>query len=129
MLKFKLLLWVLTKLLQRAIKKNPKCADYVRGKNLIFQIRTQSGEGRYFEVKDGHIQSHAGLTPTPSFTFSFKTAQKGFTVLSAKDSINVFLSALPRQDLVITGNYVDVMWFQGLVNFLQPYPAKKQPAA
>lgn len=120
-MKFKLLLWMLTKLMQRAVKKNPKCAAYVKDKNVIFQIQTTSGEGRYFEVKNGKINSYSGLTKSPSFTFTFKTGGKGFAVLSAEDSVNTFLTALKTQDLVITGNFVDVMWFQSLVDFIQPH--------
>ena len=122
MIKFKLLLWMLTKLLQRAVKTNPKCASYVKDKNVTFQIQTASGEGRYFEVKNGKIKSYVGQTKSTSFTFTFKTGRKGFAVLSAKDSVNTFLTALKTKDLVITGNFVDVMWFQSLVDFIQPQP-------
>lgn len=120
-MKFKLLLWMLTKLLQRAVKTNPRCAAYVKDKNVTFQIQTTSGEGRYFEVKNGKIRSYVGQTKSPSFTFTFKTGRKGFAVLSAKDSVNTFLTALRTEDLVITGNFVDVMWFQSLVDFIQPH--------
>lgn len=121
-MKFKLLLWMLTKLLQRAVKTNPKCAAFVKDKNVTFQIQTASGEGRYFEVKNSKIKSYVGQTKSPSFTFTFKTGRKGFAVLSAKDSVNTFLTALRTEDLVITGNFVDVMWFQSLVDFIQPHP-------
>ena len=121
MMKFKLLLWMLTKLLQRAVKTNPKCAAFVKDKNVTFQIQTAGGEGRYFEVKNGKIKSHAGQTKSPSFTFTFKNGSTGFAVLSAKDSVNTFLTALRTEDLVITGNFVDVMWFQSLVDFIQPH--------
>ena len=121
-MKFKLLLWMLTKLLQRAVKTNPKCAAFLKDKNVTFQIQTASGEGRYFEVKNGKIKSYVGQTKSPSFTFTFKTGRKGFAVLSAKDSVNTFLTALRTEDLVITGNFVDVMWFQSLVDFIQPHP-------
>lgn len=119
-MKFKLLLWMLTKLLHRAVKTNPKCATFVKDKNVTFQIQTASGEGRYFEVKNGKIKSYVGQTKSPSFTF--KTGRKGFAVLSAKDSVNTFLTALRTEDLVITGNVVDVMWFQSLMDFIQPHP-------
>lgn len=112
---------MLTKLLQRAVKTNPKCAAFVKDKNVTFQIQTTSGEGRYFEVKNGKIRSYVGQTKSPSFTFTFKTGRKGFAVLSAKDSVNTFLTALRTEDLVITGNFVDVMWFQSLVDFIQPH--------
>ncbi|HEX7645567.1 MAG TPA: hypothetical protein VF472_25470 [Burkholderiaceae bacterium] len=50
MLKFKFLLWVLSKLMQRAINKNPACAKYAQGKQLAFRIQTDDGIGRYFFI-------------------------------------------------------------------------------
>ena len=120
MLKFKFLLWALTKLLQRAIKKSPGCAKYVRGKELVFQIRTEGGVGRYFTITNGKIKSSAGLTEKPAFTLTFKDAEKGFAILSAKNSKDAFLTGLRTEDLSISGNFVEVMWFQGLTEYLQP---------
>lgn len=120
MLKFKLLLWIFTQLLKRQVQKNPGCANYVSGKDLVFQIRTDAGVGRYFVIRNGAIRSFAGLAEQPSFTLSFKDANKGFSILSAKDSQAAFLRGLGSRDLVISGNFLDVMWFQGLTAFLQP---------
>ncbi len=55
MLKFKFLLWMLTKLLQRAVKTKPACAKYVDGKKLVFQIQTIDGIGRHFTIQNGKI--------------------------------------------------------------------------
>lgn len=126
MLKFKFLLWALTRLLQRAIKKNPACAKYVKGKVLTFQMQTRAGAGRHFTIENGAIKSAAGLTASPQFTLTFKDAAKGFSILSAKDGKEAFLGALRDEDLVIKGDFVQVMWFQGLTEYLQP--AKKQAA-
>ncbi|HEX5805825.1 MAG TPA: helicase, partial [Macromonas sp.] len=120
MLKFKFLLWALAQMLKRKIKTNPDCARYVKGKSLVFQIRTTSGIGRYYVVRDGAIRSFAGLAPNPQFTLSFINAAKGFEILSAKDSQAAFLRAVGRKDLVISGDFREVMWFQGLTSFLQP---------
>ena len=125
MLKFKFLLWALTKLLQRAIRQNPACAHYVRGKNLVFQMQTRNGAGRHFHIQDGKVRSTAGLTPNPQFTMTFSDAAKGFAILSAKDGKDAFLNGLHDQNLVITGDFVEVMWFQGLTDYLAP----KRPAA
>jgi hypothetical protein len=119
MLKFKFMLWALTKLLQRAVKKNPACAQYVQGKMLVFQIQTADGVGRNFRIANGTVGSSAGLTDGPSFTMTFRNAQRGFAVLSAKDGTDAFLSALRDGDLVIRGDFVEVMWFQGLTAHLQ----------
>jgi hypothetical protein len=120
MFKFKLLLWAFAQLLKRQIKKNPECARYVKGKQLVFQIRTASGAGRYFVIKDGGIRSFAGLTAGPQFTLTFTDANKGFKILSAKDSQAAFLRGLGSKDLTISGDFLEVMWFQGLSAFLQP---------
>lgn len=126
MLKFKFLLWVFTQLLRRQINANPECARYVDGKDLVFQIRTESGIGRTYFIRNGAIRSVTGLVERPKFTFSFKDAGKGFATLSAKDSQSAFLRALGNQDLVIQGDFLEVMWFQRLTAFLQP-PKKPTP--
>ena len=120
MLKFKFLLWAFAQLLKRQIKNNPDCARYVAGKNLVFQIRTASGAGRHYVIRDGALRSTAGLTPKSEFTLTFTSAAKGFAILSAKDSQAAFLKGLGNQDLSISGDFQEVMWFQGLTAFLQP---------
>lgn len=120
MLKFKLLLWVLTKLLQRAVKRNPSCAKYVEGKELVFQIQTREGIGRHFSISNGMISSKSGLTANSQFTMIFRNAAKGFSILSAKDSKEAFLAALHDEDLSLSGDFVEVLWFQGLTEYLQP---------
>lgn len=119
MLKFKFLLWILTKLLQRAVQKNPACARYIHGKTLIFQIQTADGMGRHFRIANGKVSSSAGLTESPGFTMTFKNAERGYAVLSAKDGKDAFLAALRDGDLVIHGDFVEIMWFQGLTAYLQ----------
>ena len=120
MLKFKFLLWMMPKLLQRAINTKPACASYVAGKSLEFQIQTLGKVGRYFRIQDGQVTSFAGLTPTPKFTLTFRNADTGFTILSAKDGKEAFLDALRDEDLVISGDFVEVLWFQGFTEYLQP---------
>ncbi|MBP6675943.1 MAG: hypothetical protein KA185_11750 [Vitreoscilla sp.] len=120
MLKFKFLLWVFTQLLQRQIRHNPDCARYVAGKQLRFQIRTTSGAGRHYTLRDGAIRSSAGLATDAQFTLNFKDAATGFAILSAKDSQAAFLKGLGSGDLRISGDFLEVMWFQGLTAFLQP---------
>lgn len=120
MLKFKFLLWAITKLLQRAASRNPACARYIQGKALEFQIQTAGGVGRHFRIADGKVSSTARLTPGASFTMTFRSADAGYAVLSSKEGTDAFLSALRDEDLVISGDFVQVLWFQGLTAFLQP---------
>lgn len=120
MIKFPLLLWVFAQLLKRQIRDNPDFARYIAGKRVVFQIRTASGTGRYYAVDNGTIRSAAGLAQQPAFTLCFRDAASGFAILSAKDSQAAFLRGIGSAGLVITGNFVEVMWFQGLTAFLQP---------
>lgn len=123
MLKFKFLLWVLAKLLKKAAKNNPACVEYIEGKDVVFQIQTESGSGRNFTVKDGKVSSSAGLTKEPTFTLCFKDAATGLAILTAKDK-NAFMAGIQNKDLVISGNFAEVMWFQGLTKFLKPSKKK-----
>ena len=120
MLKFDFLLWMMPKLLQRAIRTKPACAHYVAGKRLEFQIQTSDKVGRYFRIQDGQVKSFAGLSPRPQFTLTFRNANRGFKILSAKDGKEAFLAALHDEDLVISGDFVEVLWFQGFTEYLQP---------
>lgn len=120
MLKFKLLLWAFAQLLQRKIRSDADCARYVGAKKLVFQIRTASGAGRTYVIQDGAVRSYAGLSADPSFTLSFSSAAKGFEILSAKDAQPAFLRGVGSKDLAISGDFREVLWFQGLTSFLQP---------
>jgi hypothetical protein len=120
MLKFKFLLWVMSKLMQRAINTKAACAKYVAGKSLEFQIQTRDGVGRHYRIEGGKVKSFAGQSKAPKFSLTFRNAAKGFEVLSAKDGKDAFLSALRDEDLVIKGDFVEVMWFQGFTEYLQP---------
>jgi len=91
----------------------------VAGKSLEFQIQTVDKIGRYFRINDGKVRSFAGLTKTPQFTMTFRNAAKGFGILSAKDGKEAFLAALHNEDLTISGDFVQVMWFQGFTEYLQ----------
>ena len=120
MLKFKFLLWAFAHLLQRKIRSDADCARYVGAKRLVFQIRTASGAGRTYLIQDGAVRSLAGLSANPAFTLSFSSAAKGFEILSAKDAQPAFVRGVGSKDLAISGDFREVLWFQGLTSFLQP---------
>jgi hypothetical protein len=120
MLKFKLLLWAFALLLQRKIRSSAACARYLGEKKLVFHIRTASGAGRWYLIEKGAVRSFAGLTDNAAFTFTFSNAAKGFEILSAKDAQPAFLRGVGSKDLIVSGDFREVMWFQGLTAYLQP---------
>ncbi|WP_396588021.1 helicase [Bermanella sp. R86510] len=118
-IKFKILLWALGKILKKAAKTNPACQEYIAGKELTFQIQTHSGSGRHYSVNNGKVTTKSGLTSDPTFTLDFKDAEAGLSILTAKDK-NAFMAGIQNKDLVIKGDFSEVMWFQGLTKFLKP---------
>lgn len=120
MLKFKFLLWAFAHLLQRKIRSDADCARYVGAKKLVFQIRTASGAGRTYVIQDGTVRSFAGLSANAAFTLNFSSPAKGFEILSAKDAQPAFLRGVGSKDLTITGDFRELIWFQGLTSYLQP---------
>ena len=123
MLKFKFMLWALAQVLKKASKSNPACIEYIAGKDIVFQIQTASGSGRHYSIKEGKVKSSGGLTKEPTFTLSFKDAAAGLSILTAKDK-NAFMAGIQNKDLVISGDFGEVMWFQGLTKFLKPKKKK-----
>ena len=120
MFKFKFLLWAFAQLLQRKIRSNAECARYLGDRKLVFQIRTASGAGRWYVIQNGTVRSFAGLADNAAFTFTFSNAAKGFEILSAKDAQLAFLRGVGSKDLVVSGDFREVMWFKGLTAYLQP---------
>jgi hypothetical protein len=90
----------------------------VAGKRLEFQIQTADRIGRHFRIQDGQVRSFPGLATAPQFTMTFRNAARGFEILSAKDDKEAFLAALHDEDLSISGDFVEVMWFQGFTDHL-----------
>jgi hypothetical protein len=123
MLKFKFMLWALAQVLKKSAKSNLACAEYIDGKDVLFQIQTASGSGRHYTVKNGKVKSSAGIAADPTFTLSFKDAAAGLSILTATDK-NAFMAGIQSKDLVISGDFGEVMWFQGLTKYLKPKKKK-----
>lgn len=106
-------------LLKKAAKKNPAFVEYIDGKDVVFQIQTANGAGRHFVVKDNQVSSKSGLANEPTFSLSFKDAATALHVFTSKDK-SAFMSAIQNKELVIGGDFKEVMWFQGLTKYLKP---------
>lgn len=105
-------------MLKKAAKKNPAFVEYINDKDLVFQIQTESGSGRHFVVKNNQVSSKSGLTNEPTFTLTFKDAPTALHVFTSKDK-TAFMAAIQNKELVIGGDFKEVMWFQGLTKYLK----------
>ncbi|MFQ3170488.1 MAG: hypothetical protein ACI9DG_000503 [Oleispira sp.] len=125
-MKFRMLLWALGLMMKKASKNNPEFIKQLVGKDFTFQIQTQDGKQvRHFIVKDERIKSKGGAAKDPAFSISFKDAETGMFIMTAKDK-NAFMKGIQEKDIKIDGDLSLVMWFQSIVKHVKPKSKKKQ---
>jgi ubiquinone biosynthesis protein UbiJ len=121
-----MLLWALGLMMKKASKGNPEFIKQLVGKDFSFQIQTLDGKiVRHFVVKDERIKSKAGSAADPAFSISFKDAETGLYIMTAKDK-NAFMKGIQEQDIKIDGDLSLVMWFQSIVKHVKPKSKKKK---
>ena len=100
----------MAQVLKKWAKNNPACAEYIDGKDIVFQIQTAtgSGSGRNFTIKNGKVKSSGGLAKEFTFTLLFKDPAAGMSILTAKDK-NAFMAGIQSKDLIISGNFGEVV--------------------
>ncbi len=111
--------------MKRAGNKNPAFRKKLEGQTLTFQISSQDGAVRHYNVKDMRVTSHSGKATNPSFEIAFKDSATGFQTLTAKNAQLAFMKGIQDKDIIITGDFSKVMWFQGLMKYLMPKKKKK----
>jgi hypothetical protein len=125
-MKFRMLLWALGLMMKKASKNNPEFIKQLVGKDFTFQIQTQDGKQvRHFTVKDERIKSKGRAAEDPAFSISFKDAETGMFIMTAKDN-NAFMKGIQEKDIKIDGDLSLVMWFQSIVKHVKPKSKKKQ---
>ena len=96
-----------------------------RGRDLAFQISSQEGATRHYIIKGGQVKSRSGGIDNKSFEITFKNSEIGFKTLTAKNAQLAFMKGIQDKDIVITGDFSKVMWFQGIMKYLVPKKKKK----
>lgn len=126
-MKFRLLLWLLGRLLAGASRRNPEFREQLQDRDLVFQLQTQDGRiARHFIVRGQHIRSAPGTVSQPAFSIAFRDAAYGFATLTADNRQLAFMQGIQNRDIQISGNPALVLWFQGLTQLLAV--GKKQVA-
>ena len=124
-MKFSMLLWALGLMMKKASKNNPDFKKKLVGKDFAFQIQTQGGITRHYIVKNERVTSTSGPAKDPAFSISFKDADTGMLIMTAKDK-NAFMKGIQEKDIKIDGDLSLVMWFQGIVKHVKPKGKKKK---
>lgn len=120
-MKFRLLLWLLGRLMTKASRSNPAFQQQLADKDLTFQLHTLDGKvARHFVVKHQRVSSFSGPCEQPAFALGFKDAACGYAILTASDKQAAFLRGIQSREIRIKGNPLLLIWFQGLTRHLLP---------
>lgn len=124
-MKFRLLLWILGRMMTKASKTNPAFQQQLNGKDLTFMLHTFDGKvARHFVVKNNRLTSHSGVAPEPAFSLGFKDAAFGYNTMQAKNKQLAFMQGIQDKNIQIQGDTMLVIWFQGLMKYLMPRKPK-----
>lgn len=124
-MKFRILLWLLGRMLKKSSQVNPELQKQLTDKDLSFSLRTFDGKvARSFNVRDERVSSQSGTVEQPAFTLGFRDAGYAFSVLTAKDKQLAFMQGIQSKDIKIEGDTRLVMWFQGLFKYIKPRKKK-----
>lgn len=125
-MKFRLLLWMLGRMMAKASRENPAFQKQLEGKDLVFQLHTLDGKvARHYIVKDLKVSARRGTHPQPAFALGFKDGAYGFATMTSKNPQLAFMQGIQNKDIQIQGNPALVIWFQGL---LKHVVKKKKPS-
>ncbi len=125
LMKFRLLLWILGRMMTKASKTNPAFQQQLEGKDLTFMLHTLDGKvARHFVIKNNRLSSHSGVAEEPAFALGFKDAEFGYNTMQAKNKQLAFMQGIQDKNIQIQGDTKLVMWFQGLMKYLMPRKPK-----
>lgn len=128
-MKFRLLLWLLGRMLRKASAINPELQKQLEGKELGFSLLTLDGKvARSFRVSNQRITSSSGRIDDPAFTLGFRDAAYAYQVMTAKNKQLAFMQGIQDKHIKVEGNAALVMWFQGLFKYAMPKKKKNSKA-
>jgi hypothetical protein len=127
-MRFKVVLWILGFMLERASKNNPRFKQKLEGQELTLEIGCEGGYARHFIIQDQKVMSYPGKASAPVFlsrahepnlAITFDSAATGYQALTAKDKQLAMIGGLQDKRITIEGNPLFLMWFQSLVKYLK----------
>ena len=126
-MKFRIVLWVLGFMLERASKNNPRFRRKLEGQDLTLEIGCEGGYARHFIIQNQAVMSYPGKASAPVFlsraheptiAITFDSAETGYEALAGKNRQLVMMSGLQDKRIKIEGNLLFLLWFQSLVKLL-----------
>jgi hypothetical protein len=127
-MRFKIVLWILGFMLERASKNNPRFKQKLKDQELTLEIGCEGGYARHFIIQDQKVMSYPGKASAPVFlsrvhepslAITFDSAATGYQSLTAKDKQLAMISGLQNKRIAIEGNPLFLTWFQSLIKYLK----------
>jgi len=127
-MKFKIVLWVLGFMLERASKNNPRFRRKLEGQDLTLEIGCECGYARHFIIQNQQLLSYPGKASAPVFlggaheptvAITFDSEATGVSALTAKDKQLAMIDGLHDKRITIEGNPLYLLWFQSLAKLLE----------
>ncbi len=110
-MKFKLLLFILSRKLKKASKSIPAFKEFIKGKNVKVLMKTADGkQGRAFILRNGTINSSSSDFSNTDAAFVWSDGDTAFKVLSSGND-EAIIAALTEKKLWSEGNYKEFIWF------------------
>ncbi len=121
-MRFWIVLLILGWRLRWLAKNNDAFKEKLENKDFVLQFRTASGRvGRFFVVRNEQIKSCGGIDSAADLCLSFKDAAFAFeTIKQAAKDKTVFMQGIAKQDIIVTGDEQQMMWFMSIMKFLPP---------
>lgn len=108
-------LWGVAQTMRLANKTLPKFRKKLLEKNAVVQIKTADNKvGRWYDFRDGRIQSGAGFHKKPDITLLFKDAKTGLLLLTPPMRHADYVNAMKAFKLDIEGDDELTSWFTEL---------------
>ena len=126
-MRFRIVLWILGFMLERASKNNSRFRRKLEGQDLTLEIGCEGGYARHFIIQDQKVMSYPGRASKPVFlsraheptiAIVFDSAATGYQTLAGKDKQLEMISGLQDKRITIQGNPLYLLWFQSLAKLL-----------
>ncbi|NNM52747.1 MAG: hypothetical protein HKM02_11085 [Pseudomonadales bacterium] len=118
--RLKALMWMIARRMQSAAKHSAAFKASLEGKNFVLQMTTASQRcSRYFQVKNGNVESHAGIHVEPTLTITFIRPDYGFELL-LRASQPLFMRAMQDGEVKLHGDPAPLFWLVSVGRYLRP---------
>jgi len=116
----KIILFGLTHILRRAIKKFPSARKHAGTRRCIAQIKLKDDSiGRFYTIENGRVSSAAGIHANPDVIMCFEDLETALTFLKPGVSQAEVIHAAKNFRVVMLGRDELVVWFMQLLNMTQ----------